>query len=99
MEVRHLLLAFVLLTHGLTTLMWWVAGTWLGLSRKAAMHWLGASPSHGLALAFMMFADGWPETPLALLACVLVVHGAVSLRRGLQAFLKLRHTDGAHLIQ
>lgn len=98
MEVRHLLLAFVLLTHGLTTLMWWAAGTWLGLSRKAAMHWLVASLCNGLALACMVFNDGWPETPLALLACVLVVHGAVSLRRGLQAFLKLRHTDGSHLI-
>lgn len=98
MEVRHLLLAFVLLTHGLTTLMWWAAGTWLGLSRKAAMHWLVASLSNGLALACMLFNDGWPDTPLALLACVLVVHGAVSLRRGLQAFLKLRHTDGSHLV-
>ncbi|CAH0355707.1 diguanylate cyclase [Aquabacterium sp. CECT 9606] len=98
MEVRHLLLAFVLLTHGLTTLMWWAAGTWLGLSRKAAMHWLVASLSNGLALACMVFNDGWPQTPLALLACVLVVHGAVSLRRGLQAFLKLRHTDGSHLV-
>lgn len=98
MEVRHLLLAFVLLTHGLTTLMWWAAGTWLGLSRKAAMHWLVASLSNGLALACMVFNDGWPDTPLALLACVLVVHGAVSLRRGLQAFLKLRHTDGSHLV-
>ncbi len=98
MEVRHLLLAFVLLTHGLTTLMWWAAGTWLGLSRKAAMHWLVASLSNGLALACMVFNDGWPDTPLALLACVLVVHGAVSMRRGLQAFLKLRHTDGSHLV-
>ncbi|MBA4110977.1 MAG: hypothetical protein C0487_15440 [Leptothrix sp. (in: Bacteria)] len=98
MEVRHLLLAFVLLTHGLTTLMWWAAGTWLGLSRKAAMHWLVASLSNGLALACMVFNEGWPQTSLALLACVLVVHGAVSLRRGLQAFLKLRHTDGSHLI-
>lgn len=98
MEVRHLLLAFVLLTHGLTTLMWWVGGTWLGLSRKAAMHWLVASLSNGLALALMVFNDGWPTTPMVLLACVLVVHGAVSMRRGLQAFLKLRHTDGSHLI-
>ena len=98
MEVRHLLLAFVLLTHGLTTLMWWAAGTWLGLSRKAAMHWLVASLSNGLALACMVFNDGWPDTAMALLACVLVVHGAVSLRRGLQAFLKLRHTDASHLI-
>jgi len=98
MEVRHLLLAFVLLTHCLTTLMWWAAGTWLGLSRKAAMHWLVASLCNGLALACMVFNDGWPDTPLALLACVLVVHGAVSLRRGLQAFLKLRHTDGSHLV-
>jgi len=68
MEVRHLLLAFVLLTHGLTTLMWWAAGTWLGLSRKAAMHWLGAGLSNGLPLAFMVFNEGWPQGPFRLLA-------------------------------
>jgi diguanylate cyclase (GGDEF)-like protein len=97
MEVRHLLLAFVLLTHGLTTLMWWAAGTWLGLSRKAAMHWLFASAANGIALACMLFNDGWPQTPVVLLALVLVVHASISLRRGLQGFLKLRHTDGSHL--
>ncbi|RZI84630.1 MAG: GGDEF domain-containing protein [Rubrivivax sp.] len=98
MEVRHLLLAFVLMTHGLTTLMWWAAGTWLGLSRKAAMHWLVASLANGLALMCLVFNDDWPATPLTLVACALVVHGSISLRRGLQAFLKLRHTDGSHLI-
>jgi len=98
MEVRHLLLAFVVMTHGLTTLMWWIAGAWLGLSRKAAMHWMVATLANGLALACMVFNDEWPTTPLALLACILVVHASISMRRGLQAFLKLRHTDGSHLL-
>ena len=43
METRHLLLAFVLLTHTLTTGLWWTAGTWMGLSSRAARYWLIAT--------------------------------------------------------
>jgi diguanylate cyclase (GGDEF)-like protein len=96
MEARHLLLAFVLLTHTLTTVMWWVAGSWLGLSRKAARHWMVASLANGLALILPVLPEfGSPDERMAL-AGSLVVLGAVSLRRGLQFFLKVRLTDVVH---
>ncbi|MDE2400527.1 MAG: GGDEF domain-containing protein [Burkholderiales bacterium] len=98
MDVRHLLLTFVVLTHGLTTVMWWAAGTWLGLSRKAALHWLVASLANGLALTCMVLNDGQPGTTLVLITGVLVTFGVISLRRGLQAFLKLSHTDSSHFL-
>lgn len=97
MDARHLLLAFILLTHSLTSGMWWVAGSWLGLSRKAARHWMLASMANGLALVLTMMPQGLPETARITAASALVVLSAVSLRRGLQFFLKLRHTDGMHV--
>jgi diguanylate cyclase (GGDEF)-like protein len=97
MEVRHLLLAFILLTHSLTTVMWWVAGSWLGLSRKAARHWMLVNLANGVALVLTtLMVDGTSDWHLTT-AGVLIVLGAVSLRRGLQFFLKLPHTDGSHL--
>ncbi|MBI2732554.1 MAG: GGDEF domain-containing protein [Aquabacterium sp.] len=96
MEARHLLLAFVLLTHSLTTVMWWVAGSWLGLSRKAARHWLLASLANGIALALPVLHEVGTSDQRIALAGSLVVLGAVSLRRGLQFFLKIRLTDAAH---
>jgi diguanylate cyclase (GGDEF)-like protein len=98
MEARHLLLAFILLTHGLTTTMWWVAGSWLGLSRHAARHWTVTSLTTGMALTLAVMPE-WGSAPLRVtLASALVVLGAVSLRRGLQFFLKLRQTDGIHFM-
>ncbi len=98
MEARHLLLAFILLTHSLTTVMWWVAGSWLGLSRKAARHWLLASLANGLALALPVLPEVGSADQRIALAGSLVVLGAVSLRRGLQFFLKIRLTDVAHTV-
>ena len=98
MEPRHSLLAFVLLTHCLTTVMWWVAGSWLGLSRKAARHWMMASLANGLALALPVLPEFGTPIQRAALSGTLVVLGAVSLRRGLQFFLKIRLTDVAHTI-
>ena len=98
MEPRHLLLAFILLTHCLTTTMWWVAGSWLGLSRKAARHWMLASLANGMALALPLLPELGSEAIRIALASSLVVLGATSLRRGLQFFLKLRLTDVMHTV-
>jgi diguanylate cyclase (GGDEF)-like protein len=98
MEVRHLLLAFILLTHSLTSVMWWAAGSWLGLSRKAARHWMLANVANGIALVLttLPFADGIGLQMTV--AGILIVLGAISLRRGLQFFLKQVHTDGSHVL-
>jgi diguanylate cyclase (GGDEF)-like protein len=96
MEPRHLLLAFILLAHCLTTATWWVGGSWLGLSRKAARHWLIASVANGSALVLSVLPEVGTSLGRVALAGSLVVLGAVSLRRGLQFFLKIRLTDVGH---
>jgi diguanylate cyclase (GGDEF)-like protein len=98
MEARHLLLAFILLTHSLTSGMWWIGGSWLGLSRHAARHWMFASLANGMALIVMLLPQLGSENLRMTLAGSLIVLSAVSLRRGLQFFLKLRQTDGMHLM-
>ncbi|MBP9064143.1 MAG: hypothetical protein KBF81_10310, partial [Aquabacterium sp.] len=54
MESHHLLLAFVVLTHTLTSGMWWAAGSWMGLSSRAAHCWMIASLSNGLGLCLLL---------------------------------------------
>ncbi|MFT3857283.1 MAG: GGDEF domain-containing protein [Aquabacterium sp.] len=93
-----MLLAFILLTHSLTTAMWWIGGSWLGLSRHAARHWMFASLANGVALAVMLLPALGSDSLRMTVSGALVVLGAVSLRRGLQFFLKLRQTDGVHLL-
>ncbi len=95
MEPRHLLLAFIVLNHSLTTVMWWVGGTWMGLSRRAAMHWMLASLANGLALVLAVLDGGLSEVGV-LGSCSLACLGAVSLRRGLQAFVKIPPNEWAH---
>ncbi len=95
MELRHLLLAFIVLNHTLTTVMWWVGGTWMGLSRKAARQWMVASLANGVALALTVISAK-PDDDLTLIGCALATVGAVSLRRGLQAFVRIPGNEWAH---
>jgi diguanylate cyclase (GGDEF)-like protein len=96
MNVNAVFLASVLLVHGLAALVWWVAGTWLGLSRRAAWHWLIAAIANGAALSLLPLNQLVSMPAHILVANVLVLHGLISMRRGLQGFLKLRHTDFSH---
>lgn len=93
MNVNVVLLASVLLVHGLVTVMWWVAGTWLGLSRRAAWHWMIAALAHGAALSLLPMQGLLDLSSHVLLATTLVVLGLISMRRGLQSFMRMRHTD------
>ena len=96
MNVNVVLLASVLLVHGLVTTMWWVAGTWLGLSRRAAWHWMVSALANGLALSLLPMRQLVEMSSGILVAAVLVVLGLISMRRGLQSFMRLRHTDLSH---
>ncbi len=97
MDVNAVFLATVVLVHGLVTLIWWMAGSLLGLSRRAAGHWMVAAGANGLALS-MLPLHALLDLPAHLLfANVLVVWALISMRRGLQSFLRLRHTDLSHL--
>lgn len=96
MDINVVFLASVLLVHGLVTLVWWMAGTLLGLSRRAAWHWTIAAVANGVALSLLPLNELLPMHAHVLTANVLVVHGLISMRRGLQGFLRLRHTDLSH---
>ena len=90
-----LLMAYVLLTHCLTTAMWLIGGTWMGLSRRAASEWMRASIANGIALLLTVAIGGNRSSAQLLLACTLAVLGAASMRRGLLFFLRLPHaSDG-----
>ena len=97
METRHLLLAFVLLTHTLTTGLWWTAGTWMGLSSRAARYWLIATLGNGVGLCLMLIPVSGPAMLRVLTACSLAALGAIWLRQGLQVFLKLPRAETRQL--
>ena len=97
METRHLLLAFVLLTHTLTTGLWWTAGTWMGLSSRAARYWLIATLGNGVGLCLMLIPGSGPAMLRVLTACSLAALGAIWLRQGLQVFLKLPRVETRQL--
>lgn len=96
MNVNVVFLASVLLVHGLATTTWWVAGVWLGLSRRAAVHWAIASLANGVAMSLLPLHQLFGITSYILVVNVLVVVGLISMRRGLQSFLRLNHTDVSH---
>ena len=98
METRHLLLAFVLLTHTLTTGLWWTAGTWMGLSSRAARYWLIATLGNGVGLCLMLIPGSGPAMLRVLTACSLAALGAIWLRQGLQVFLKLPRAETRQLV-
>ena len=98
MSVQWVLLSAVLMVHGLITAMWWAAGSRLGLARRPASHWAVAAAANGMALSLLPLSQLLPLSSAVVWAQVCVVLGIVCTRRGLQAFLRLRHTDGSHLL-
>ena len=88
MELRHLLLAYVVLTYTFTSSMWFIAGTWMGLSRKAASDWMRANVMACLALVMLLLDTGLPRPLCLMVSSSLLVISSVSLRRGLQSFFR-----------
>ncbi len=101
METRHLLLTFIVFTHCLMAVMWWVGGSWMGLSRRASRQWMLATMANGSALTVMAVSVGWTSASHDLARGVVVgtllTWGAVCMRRGLSFFLKLNRSDQQHL--
>jgi len=79
METRQLLLTFIVFTHSLMAVMWWVAGSWMGLSRRASRQWMLATIANGVALSVTTVATDGHSLVRAVVAGSLVVWGAVSL--------------------
>lgn len=93
MASHHQLIAFILLTHTLTTLTWLIGGGVMGLSRRAARHWMGASLANGMALLLLVQNQHDASVGRNLLSATLAAWGAFGFRRGLQAFLRLPTRD------
>jgi diguanylate cyclase (GGDEF)-like protein len=98
MDIQIVFLTSILIVHGLVTLVWWVGGTLLGLSRKAAWQWMLAALANGVALSLLPINALHPIPPHLLIANVLVVHGLIALRRGFQGFFKLPPTQTVHSV-
>lgn len=93
MASHHQLFAFILLTHTLTTLTWLIGGGVMGLSRRAARHWMGASLANGMALLLLVQDQHDASAGPGLLSATLAAWGTFGFRRGLQAFLRLPTRD------
>lgn len=98
MESRHLLLAYVLLIHTLTSTMWLIGGKGMGLSRNAAQDWMRASVAGGAALAMLLLDGGSRSAGDVMIACTLGVLAATSTQRGMQYFLRVPHRSRHYLV-
>ena len=98
MEASHFLITFILVTHTLNSGMWWAAGSWMGLSRRASKHWMLSNASFGLGLLLSVVYAGTHDVVQWMMAGLMVVLGAVSLQRGMQTFLKLPDTRREHAL-
>ena len=102
MDTWHLLLSFIVFTHSLIAAMWWVAGTWMGLSRRASRQWMLATLANGFALTVTAINShaGSPEHDLlrAVIGGSAAVWAAIAMRRGLAFFLKFQAEDRQHLL-
>ena len=88
-----IVLTVIALQQGLFAIGWWVAGWLLGLSRRAALHWVASTLSAALALMLILQRGHWHDLLTFGLANVLAMGGFIAMRRGVQVFLRLPATD------
>jgi diguanylate cyclase (GGDEF)-like protein len=96
MTKNDLLVIFVVVANLLSVMVWWSAGSRMGLSRKAAGHWLLVPVAHGLALSLPLMETHLSGIWYRGAADALVVWGFIAMRRGLQWFLRRTRTDIEH---
>jgi len=94
----NIVLTIIALQQGLFSIGWWMAGTWLGLSRRAATHWGTAAMSSGAALLLILQRGQWPDFVTIVVANLLAMGAFLVMRRGVQIFLRLRTTDRESLL-
>jgi diguanylate cyclase (GGDEF)-like protein len=93
-----IVLTIIALQQGLFSLGWWLAGTMLGLSRRAALHWGAATAGAALALVLILQRGRWPDFVTIVVANLLAMGAFVAMRRGVQIFLRLPSTDRESLL-
>lgn len=88
------ILLLIALQQGVCALAWFVGGWILGLSKRAASHWIVATLASGMALSGTMQRGDWPDWITYGLVNLLALAAFVAMRRGVQVFLRLPVTDG-----
>ena len=89
-------LLLIALQQGLCAVSWWIAGRWLGLSRRVATHWTLAAVAAAIGLGLILQRGVWPRVLTLLIANMLIMLAFVLIRRGVQVFLRARITDVEH---
>lgn len=87
------LLLLVALQQGLFAIGWWVAGWRLGLSRRAATHWIVATIASAIAVSGVLQRGVWPDFFTYVVANLMALFAFAAMRRGVQVFLRLPTSD------
>jgi diguanylate cyclase (GGDEF)-like protein len=92
------ILWLIMLQQGLCAFSWWVGGWRLGLSKKVSAHWMTAALSTAAGLAMILQRGEWPNFITMVVANLAIIFGFITMRRGIQIFLRIRPTDREHLV-
>ena len=87
-----------MLQQGLCAFAWWVGGWRLGLSKKVSAHWMVAALSTAAGLAMILQRGAWPNFITMVVANLAIIFGFITMRRGIQIFLRTRPTDIEHVV-
>jgi diguanylate cyclase (GGDEF)-like protein len=88
-----IVLTIIALQQGLFGLGWWAAGSLLGLSRRAANHWVVATLCTAVALGLILQRGHWSDFITIVVANMLAMTSFLTMRRGVQIFLRLPTRD------
>ena len=95
-DIRTVLL-LIALQQGLCACSWWVGGWRLGLSRLVAAHWMIAALASAVGLALIVQRGVWPPFLTLVVANLAIMFSFVTMRRGVQLFLRLPVSDAEHV--
>ena len=91
-------LLLIALQQGLCAVSWWVGGWRLGLPKTVSAHWMAAAVATAVGLSLVLQRGVWPGFLTLVVANVLIMAAFVSMRRGVQVFLRLKVTDTEHVL-
>lgn len=89
-------LLLIALQQGLCAFGWWLAGRWLGLTRRVSLQWSASALASAIGLGLILQRGVWPPALTWFAANLLLLLAFVLIRRGMQVFLRIRVTDLEH---
>ncbi len=91
-------LLLIVLQQGLCAASWWVGGWRLGLPKQVSAHWMIACVATAIGLTLVLQRGVWPGFVTLVLANLLIMFAFVTMRRGIQVFVRLPITDAEHAV-